>query len=231
MREQRPGGNTGQGPVWLRWLQLAATGTILLLIAVFLWTMRGATPQDLLAMAPENYWAAAGWLLLLYLAKSLSVVFPIVVLQLAAGLLFPLPGALAVNLVGALLGNVLGYLVGRLAGRKTAASLLERYPKAGELTRLYEGRELFFTYITRIAGVFPMDVVSILMGSLEVDFGRYLLGTLLGMLPSIVAITLLGSALTEPASPIFWIALACQLLVTAASLLCYRYLMKKQNTK
>ena len=68
-----------------------ALNLLLLAAMVFLvWRMRGLTAQELLELAPENYWHAAGWLLILYALKSLSVVFPAVVLQVAAGLIFPL---------------------------------------------------------------------------------------------------------------------------------------------
>ena len=221
-----PGGLTSRRLRQLRWVGMAG---VLAFMGWFLWQMRGMTPQQLTQLAPGQTWAAVLWLLGLYLAKSLSVFFPIAVLQLAAGLLFPTGGALAVNLAGALLGSGLGYLLGRMAGRETVLALLERYPKGKPLLDLCRGQELFFVYMARIAGVFPMDLVSMLMGALEIRPGRYLLGTLLGMLPGILAITLIGGSLTQMDSPVFWWALGGQLTVTVLSLAAYRLWLKKQK--
>ena len=59
-----------------------------LVMVVFCIIRGGFSVEDILSYAPRNVWLAAGFLLLLYLAKSLSVAFPIIVLQVAAGHLF-----------------------------------------------------------------------------------------------------------------------------------------------
>ena len=68
----------------LRLLPLA----LCLAMVVFCIIRGGSSVEDILSYAPRNVWLAAGFLLLLYLAKCLSVAFPIIVLQVAAGHLF-----------------------------------------------------------------------------------------------------------------------------------------------
>lgn len=70
----------------LRLLPLA----LCLAMVVFCIIRGGFSVEDILSYAPRNVWLAAGFLLLLYLAKCLSVAFPIIVLQVAAGICLPL---------------------------------------------------------------------------------------------------------------------------------------------
>lgn len=86
-----------------RWLLLPAALTLLLAGAAG-WSLRGMSARELLAYAPENLWLAALMLIGCYPLKALSVFFPIAVLYLAAGLLFPLPAALLVTLAGSAAG-------------------------------------------------------------------------------------------------------------------------------
>lgn len=60
----------------LRLLPLA----LCLAMVVFCIIRGGFSVEDILSYAPRNVWLAAGFLLLLYLAKCLSVAFPIIVL-------------------------------------------------------------------------------------------------------------------------------------------------------
>lgn len=207
-----------------------ALNLLLLAAMVFLvWRMRGLTAQDLLELAPENYWYAAGWLLILYALKSLSVVFPAVVLQMAAGLIFPIPAAILVNLAGSLVGASVGYGVGRFSGKSALDRLRSRYPKIQAISQLYRGRELFFSYLLRVMGFLPMDVVSILLGSMGITYWKFLLGTLGGMLPGVLAASVMGASLSDPASPAFIGSLAASLLIAGGSVLLYRRVMRRNS--
>ena len=62
--------------------------------------LRGMSVEDILQYTPANAWLAALVLIGFYAVKSLSVVFPLLVLYLCAGILFPLPAALLVNTAG-----------------------------------------------------------------------------------------------------------------------------------
>ena len=87
-----------------RWLPLAA----LLAGTLALWPLRDQlTAERIAAWSPREAGLAAVFLLVLYALKSLSVAFPLSALEAAGGLLFPLPAALAVNLLGVLTAQVI----------------------------------------------------------------------------------------------------------------------------
>ena len=110
-----------------------------LLIAHRILTGGGITAEELLAYTPESPIMAALVMILFFLCKSLSIFFPVTVLCIASGLLFPLPAALLVVTMGLGLGTVVMYWMGRWQGRTSVDKLLVRYPKAQHLQDIQSG--------------------------------------------------------------------------------------------
>lgn len=100
-----------------------------LAMVVFCIIRGGFSVEDILSYAPRNVWLAAGFLLPLYLAKCLSVAFPIIVLQVAAGHLFAPAAALALNVLGLAMDLTVPFWIGRFSGSGLTTRLLARYPR------------------------------------------------------------------------------------------------------
>ena len=101
---------------------LAALGLI------FWGQLRGLTAAELLNYLPASVPLAALSLIGLHGLKSLSLVFPLAVLQVAGGLLLPTGWAFAVNLAGMLVSLSLPYGVGRFTGNQLWRWLCARFP-------------------------------------------------------------------------------------------------------
>ena len=187
----------------------------------------GFSVEDILSYAPRNVWLAAGFLLLLYLAKCLSVAFPIIVLQVAAGHLFAPAAALALNILGLAVDLTVPFWIGRFSGSGLTARLLARYPRLDGLLESQEGHYLFLSFFLRVIYLLPGDIVSMYFGSVR---GPYLT-CLLGGLPSLLAATLLGASVSQPGSPAFWLALGITAGVSVLSLLGYLLWQKRQKNK
>ena len=110
--------------------------------------------------------------------------------------------------------------------KDAADGILEKYPKAAALRRMRTGRELPLSFITRAINILPSDILSLYMGATEINYPRYLAGSLLGMALSLVTFPIMGMNITEPASPWFWASIVIQILVSAFFIggywLCYR---------
>lgn len=89
--------------------------------------------DTILNRVPSAPWRAAIFMLVLYAAKSLSVVFPIMVLYIEGGVLFPPVIALIINSAGALVGLIIGYLVGRVSGSAYIEWLIKKHSKVAEV--------------------------------------------------------------------------------------------------
>ena len=145
----------------LRLLPLA----LCLAMVVFCIIRGGFSVEDILSYAPRNVWLAAGFLLLLYLAKSLSVAFPIIVLQVAAGHLFAPAAALALNVLGLAVDLTVPFWIGRFSGSGLTTRLLARYPRLDGLLESQEGHYLFLSFFLRVIYLLPGDIVSMYFGS------------------------------------------------------------------
>ena len=208
-------------------LAAAAAAAVVLLLLRLRPFLSSITADDILSRLPQEGWKAGLLLLLLYLAKSCTVFFPVTALQLSAGFLFSVPQALFLNLAGTAGALSLPYWIGRRIGQPAVDWIGRRYPRARELLELFRDQDLFYSYLARVVGCLPMDILSLLSGAMAIPYHRYLPAALLGMLPATIAVTVLGSSITQPGSPAFWVSLGVTVLLSVGSLLLYRHLRRK----
>jgi uncharacterized membrane protein YdjX (TVP38/TMEM64 family) len=127
------------------------------------------------------------YVLLAYAAGTL-VFAPITALFVATSLaLSPLYGFLYC-LLGGLFGGSLAYGAGRLLGARPLARF--RGPHLLRLTREVGERPLRSVLIARFLPVGNFTLINLLIGSLRVPYWAFALGTLLGMVPGALGITL-----------------------------------------
>lgn len=203
---------------------------LLIVLGLFLSLLRSGdriTAQTILSYSPEQPALAALFLIALFALKSLSVLLPLAVLFMAGGILFPTPVAIAVSTAGVAVAITIPYLLGRHAGADRAAQLAERYPKVRTLQEFQRRNDFLFSFMTRIIGILPCDIVSLYMGASGVPYGKYLAGGLLGLLPDVIAITVLGTSISDPRSPAFLVSCCCVLAIIVISLLFYNRYRKK----
>ena len=177
------------------------------------------TPSDLLCWMPRQPLAAALLLVGLYAAKGLSFFFPLAVLEAVSGLLFPVWPALMLNLLGVSAATSLPYFLGRRE-QTGLDTLTARYPKLSRLRELRQHNDFLFVFLLRLTGVFPCDAVSVYLGAVGISYPVFLFAGLLGMLPHLVAATLLGSAFCDP--PLFFATVGICAAITALSLTIWR---------
>ena len=209
---------------WTKYLPLILMAAF---AAVFLLAARDVEAADILQWSPSNPFLAALFLIALYAAKSMSVFFPLVVLYLAGGLLFPLPVSLAVNLAGMAACVSVPYLVGRFSAAESVDRLREKYPKLEKLERVQQDNHFLFVLIARALGVLPGDVVSLYFGSMRLPFLPSLAGSLVGLAPTMVAVSIMGDNAANPLSPGCLIAVAVDGCLVAASFLACRRMLRK----
>lgn len=91
------------------------------------------SPETLLAFTPRNQIMTAGILLLLYAAKSATIVFPLIALEIAVGHLFEPWTALGINFLGILIVLTIPYCIGQKMGLTTVEKLAQKYPRLEEI--------------------------------------------------------------------------------------------------
>ncbi len=180
---------------------------LLCMTGAVLWVLlsgRSFTMEDILNYTPSQPLLAVLFLWLAFALKSLSLVFPVLLLFAVTGQLFSLPVALAVNTVGIAITLTLPYLLGRAAELDFSDKLVKKYPKLQEVRKMRENSSFFLSFITRAIGVLACDVVMI-------------------------TATILGQQVEDPGSPGFWLAIAANILAIVCSFILYHWYRKKKG--
>lgn len=131
---------------------------------------------------------------LLFVATGL-VGMPLMLRIVATVLLFgPVPGALWA-LTGGLLGALADYAAGRWLGRSRVEAFAGRY--SGAVLDLLRDPGIPAIVLVRTVPVAPYLFVNLLAGALAVPLRDYLAGTLLGLLPGVLAMGVFGAGLFQ----------------------------------
>lgn len=121
--------------------------------------------------------------------------FPVTVLIGVVGVMLEARWAMVVSVVGVVGSAFAGFALGRLAPRSERSDF--RNGRIRSLASMLRGRGVLTVAVVRNVPVAPYAVVNAAFGLSGVSWRDYLVGTLIGMLPGIVLLTVFGSQLAE----------------------------------
>lgn len=186
---------------------------------------------DIMSLIPQNMFLAALMILALYAVKSLSILFPILLLQISTGLIFPLYTALLINCLGTVIAYSIPYIIGRFSGSSLADQLTKKYPKAQEFIDIQRDSDSFISFILRAVSCLPADIVSLYLGSIKIRYVPYAVWGLIGTLPGLIPATVAGAKITDPTSTAFIVSVILTVLSSVGSIIIYRIYKKRKSTK
>ena len=201
---------------------------VAVLIISILLSGREPSVEAILEYMPQNLFLAALLLLAMYALKSLSVIFPMIVLQIAAGMIFPIWIALMLNVIGTALCYTIPYLIGRFSGAEATNSILEKHPKAREIVDMQRNSTWFPSFFLRAVSCLPGDIVSLCLGSLGVSYLPYVIASVVGTLPGLIPATVAGMSIINPRSTVFIMSMIVTVASSFASVIVY-VIMKKNK--
>ena len=205
-----------RGSVWLQIFMVIMWAAV---IAFCFLHRDSVTIDGILRVTPRSTMLAVVFMLLLFAMKSLSVVIYCGILYAASGILFPLPLAIAVNLIGTGVMAAVPYILGRHMRIAALESIVSSHKDAALLGQLRVENTFLYTTLIRIINILPFDIMSAYFGATQTRFVPYLLGSILGMISSCVLFPILGTNITNPRSPQFLISAVIELVIMAASFL------------
>lgn len=207
-------------------MAMAWAGVLLILVKV----NGHLSVSELLRYQPENKVLAILTMTVLFLMKSVDFLLHSGVLFAANGIMFPLPAAIALNVLETVLMLTLSYFVGKVMGKPILSYIGEKYPKIKRFASPPEKNELTVALILRATGT-PATMASLYMGAAGFRYSSYLVGSVIGMMPLVIAYTVMGVGVGDLSSPVFWIALACSGVVSVIALLLSANFVKHENAK
>jgi uncharacterized membrane protein YdjX (TVP38/TMEM64 family) len=181
---------------WLKVILLI--GTLLALAALWRWTPAGQWADVGSALAAAEWIRQQPLAPLLVLAAFIAgglVTFPVTLMVIATVVVFgPWWGA-GYSLLGAVLSALATFAAGRLAGRDTVRRLSGSLVNRVNKTLTHSG---LLTIITlRIVPVAPFSMINAIAGVSGIRLKHFALGTIIGMIPGVVAIAFLADRIAE----------------------------------
>ena len=122
------------------------------------------------------------------------------------------------------------FFIGRTMGEPMLNELTEKHPKIRQIAEIPEKSELVVNILLRTTGL-PLLPVALYVGAAKGRYVPYLFGSLLGLLPTLVAYTVMGVGIGDRSSPAFWIAFGSLGCVNAASIVLSACLLKKHKER
>lgn len=187
----------------------------------------GFSSDELVEMQPENAFLASLVFLGFYGLKSLTVFFPIPILYIAVAHFFNTSLALTINFIGIMIAASIPFAIGRHKSSEEFDTFINENETMKKVLSLQHDNTFFSVYMIRMLQL-PVDLTSMFLGTRDISYWPYVLGTLCGMGPTMVGITILGENISEPSSPMFLksFAIMCGLVVVSF-LIFYRSMKKK----
>jgi uncharacterized membrane protein YdjX (TVP38/TMEM64 family) len=124
-----------------------------------------------------------------------SMLIPLELLAIAAGVAFDAPGGGFVALVGSLAAAIVGYAAGRAIGPEGLPRWMSR--RSYRSIRQLSARGVAGLAMLRLTSVASAGAIHLVCGAGRVPFTSYLAGTAIGLAPAIVALAGLGSLLRQ----------------------------------
>ena len=168
--------------------------------------------------------------LLLFAIKGVVMFIPLSGLYLAVGAVMNDEIiALIVNLTGIVICLSIAYFNGTKITMERAEEIYRKFPKIKMLDDFESENSLLFSFLIRIFGIVPCDVVSMYCGIKKIPYKEYLLGSVAGMIPGLILTGIIGANITNPLSVPFLGSCALQFAGTLVSLYIYKKKIKRKD--
>ena len=189
---------------------------LVILAGLWRWSpLRGWLGLDAAGLAGrlrENIWAPA-IVLGIFIAGSFAA-FPITVLIGITGLIFDHWHGMAYSAAGSFAGAAAGYGLGYALGRERVRRLAG--DRVNRVSRYLASRGIVTIAIARNLPIAPFTIVNVAAGASHISFRDFMTGTVAGMSPGIIAITIFSGRLKDFFEDPSWWMLAALAALAAA---------------
>lgn len=203
------------------------------IIALIIWKYEDFKTLDVrgLVEASSGVFTALLTIWGIYLLKSMVFVIPASLIYIAVGMAFPAHWAILINALGIFIEVAVSYLFGRIMGGEYVVNKLKKVKHGDKILELYGKNKLSAIFVIRALPVFPIDLVSLFLGTVKMKFLPYFLISVGGILPRVILFTILGDGLYDYV-PMDKIALIAAILLPVALIIwIIKYAMKTKKAE
>lgn len=167
-----------------------------------------------------------------YAVKAVLMVIPASLIYISVGMAFDTKRAVIVNLFGIAIEVTVTFFMGKFLG-KDAVEKKIRNTKAGDkFFSMLDKNTNAAIFFMRLIPAFPIDFSSLFMGAFDFKFLPYLLLSVIGIAPRVIAFTILGDGIYD-LIPMKYIVLAaiCAIPIVIIILLVKKYVGKRKKSE
>lgn len=145
----------------------------------------------------ENIYKTMAIILGLFAVKSVLFLLPIPMLYISSGMVLPLHIAILVNLMGVAIEVSLTFIYGKFLGNDYIDKLICKSKKLQRGLELNNQNQFLITFLLRITPV-SIEMVSLVLGASGNYYRKYILASLMGLMPKLIIFTIIGNSMTNP---------------------------------
>lgn len=119
--------------------------------------------------------------------------------MIIAGVIFGLKIGLIYVIIGGTISSISLFQISRYLGKNWVEDILQKryFSHLGEYNKRLESGAIFDLVLFRLMPIMPFNVLNILMGVSRIKIGEYIIGTILGLLPSSILSVFFGDLLLK----------------------------------
>lgn len=158
--------------------------------------------------------------------------FPVPILVIAAGLIFGLLKGTIYTILGAFFNIIAMYFISKYLGRESFKTFINKRVKKSVRDKLETKNqtillEIFF--VLRLIPLVSYNLINYLAGLTEVNFEKYLITSILGILPGVIVFINIGEKALNIHSIEFLYSIVFMLVLIVISLIIFRIYWKREN--
>jgi len=131
-------------------------------------------------------------LILIIIIQGVLSIFPIAILFFAAGILYGATLGSIYSIIGYTIGAIITFYLAKKYGKDLERKWIAK-KKTEHFEKILKRRGSMAVFLGRILLIFPADTVSFAAGVVGIKTKKFIIATILGVLPVILLITFLGT--------------------------------------
>ncbi len=168
---------------------------------------------------------------LIFLLKGFTFVVPAMLIYVSVGMAFNLGTALCISICGIALEVAATYWLGRALGGEYVMKLIKKAKGGEKLLKMQDKSKFSSLFVIRFLPVFPIDFSSLFLGSIKLPFIKYLIVSVLGIAPRVIAFTVMGDGVYELIPMDLLLKSVLVILPVAALVFIIRWAVKQKKNK
>lgn len=186
---------------------------------------------ELRVAALKSRWLILIVIFLLFLLRSLSMMYPYPVVFIITAMVFPPVQSFVINLLGMAFTFAFRYYTGYEMGEGTINFALKKYPAVlNAMAEDGKGNPVILLAFRMIPSV-PINTVSHFYGSIEYSFPRFMLISLGAYVPKLISYSFIGNNVYDPFSADFFVPIIVLCTFTGLCMLVLRAILSFTSRK